>query len=51
MILKGRSWHSECFKCTKCEISLVGKSFLNDLNGIACSNCIDEKKSDLKIEN
>lgn len=35
-----RQWHSNCFKCTGCEASLVGQGFVMDGEAIMCSQCV-----------
>lgn len=34
-----RQWHSECFNCGKCSISLVGEGFLTQNMEIFCRKC------------
>ncbi|XP_053565075.1 four and a half LIM domains protein 5 [Bombina bombina] len=34
-----RQWHSDCFICGKCTISLVGQRFLSQHNEILCLEC------------
>ncbi|XP_059886585.1 four and a half LIM domains protein 5 [Delphinus delphis] len=34
-----RQWHSECFNCGKCSVSLVGKGFLTHNKEIFCHQC------------
>ncbi|KAM6460720.1 four and a half LIM domains protein 5 isoform 1-T3 [Liasis olivaceus] len=34
-----RQWHSDCFKCSKCACSLVGKGFLAQQDEILCCSC------------
>jgi len=34
-------WHSDCFKCRKCGVDLVGKGFLMKDTHIACQNCAE----------
>jgi hypothetical protein len=32
-------WHSDCFVCSKCNVSLIGKGFLTDGSDIVCPDC------------
>ncbi|WP_424753362.1 LIM domain-containing protein [Methylobacterium sp.] len=34
-----RHWHSDCFVCYKCNVSLVGRGFLTDAEDILCPDC------------
>ncbi|OCT92468.1 four and a half LIM domains protein 2 [Xenopus laevis] len=34
-----RQWHSDCFNCKKCAISLVGRGFLTERDEILCPEC------------
>lgn len=34
-----RQWHSECFNCGKCSVSLVGEGFLTQDKEIFCRKC------------
>ncbi|XP_047590813.1 four and a half LIM domains protein 5 isoform X2 [Lutra lutra] len=34
-----RQWHSECFNCGKCSVSLVGEGFLTQNKEIFCRKC------------
>ncbi|XP_075058905.1 four and a half LIM domains protein 5 isoform X2 [Mixophyes fleayi] len=34
-----RQWHSDCFKCAKCTMSLVGQKFLTQHNDMYCPKC------------
>ena len=34
-----RQWHSDCFKCCQCKVSLVGQGFLIDGADILCPDC------------
>lgn len=34
-----RQWHSECFNCGKCSVSLVGEGFLTQNMEILCRKC------------
>ncbi|KAH0521655.1 Four and a half LIM domains protein 5 [Microtus ochrogaster] len=34
-----RQWHSECFNCGKCSVSLVGEGFLTQNTEIFCRKC------------
>jgi len=34
-----RQWHSACFQCYRCNVSLVGKGFLTEENDIICPDC------------
>uniref|UniRef100_A0A667XT55 Four and a half LIM domains 5 n=1 Tax=Myripristis murdjan TaxID=586833 RepID=A0A667XT55_9TELE len=38
-----RQWHSECFTCTQCSVSLVGRGFLTQRDNILCTDCGREK--------
>jgi len=40
---EGRHWHSGCFSCYTCDVSLVGKGFLVHNDNIVCPDC-DRKK-------
>ena len=35
-----RHWHNECFACSKCHVSLVGRGFLLDGPDIICTGCV-----------
>jgi hypothetical protein len=34
-----RHWHSDCFQCQKCNVSLVGQGFLTEGLDIVCPEC------------
>ncbi|XP_026989145.2 four and a half LIM domains protein 2b isoform X2 [Tachysurus fulvidraco] len=34
-----RQWHHDCFSCTKCAVSLVGRGFLTERDNILCPEC------------
>ncbi|KAI5613532.1 four and a half LIM domains 2b [Silurus asotus] len=34
-----RQWHHDCFNCTKCAVSLVGRGFLTEKDSILCPEC------------
>lgn len=34
-----RHWHHNCFNCTRCNTSLVGKGFIPDNDEILCGDC------------
>ncbi|XP_014677318.1 PREDICTED: four and a half LIM domains protein 2-like, partial [Priapulus caudatus] len=34
-----RAWHNDCFKCTKCKTTLVGKGFHTEGLRILCPKC------------
>ncbi|MBN3318218.1 FHL2 protein, partial [Atractosteus spatula] len=38
-----RQWHSECFSCMKCSVSLVGRGFLTHRDDVLCTDCGREK--------
>ena len=38
-----RQWHSECFTCMHCAMSLVGRGFLTQRDNILCTDCGREK--------
>ena len=38
-----RQWHSECFSCVQCSVSLVGRGFLTQRDNILCTDCGREK--------
>lgn len=38
-----RQWHSECFTCGHCSMSLVGRGFLTQRDNILCTDCGREK--------
>ncbi|XP_049596889.1 four and a half LIM domains protein 5 [Syngnathus scovelli] len=38
-----RQWHSECFNCGQCSVSLVGRGFLTQRDNILCTDCGREK--------
>ncbi|MCI4392739.1 hypothetical protein PGIGA_G00149220 [Pangasianodon gigas] len=34
-----RQWHHDCFNCTNCAVSLVGRGFLTERDNILCPDC------------
>ncbi|KAM7541669.1 hypothetical protein Aperf_G00000011958 [Anoplocephala perfoliata] len=34
-----KNWHSECFNCSKCNSSLVGRGFLVEDGAVVCPDC------------
>ncbi|MGH0150234.1 UNVERIFIED_CONTAM: hypothetical protein FKN15_047425 [Acipenser sinensis] len=34
-----RQWHTECFTCMKCSVSLVGRGFLTHRDDTLCTDC------------
>ncbi|XP_069128903.1 testin-like isoform X1 [Argopecten irradians] len=34
-----RNWHSDCFVCSKCEASMVGRGFLMNEGSVLCPDC------------
>ena len=38
-----RHWHNECFLCSMCQQSLVGKGFITDEENIICPDCAKTK--------
>lgn len=44
-----RAWHNDCFKCTKCKTTLVGKGFHTEGLRILCPKCaqMQQIKADL----
>ncbi|XP_069462521.1 four and a half LIM domains protein 2-like [Ambystoma mexicanum] len=36
---EAHEWHSDCFSCTKCEESLVGKRFIKNQESVFCLEC------------
>ena len=42
---EGYRWHSQCFKCIKCEMSLTGEEFVLKDNKIRCRECYKHKSS------
>ncbi|XP_056282806.1 four and a half LIM domains protein 5-like [Pseudoliparis swirei] len=38
-----RQWHSECFSCSRCSVTLVGRGFLTQRDDIMCTDCGREK--------
>ena len=34
-----RHWHSDCFVCSQCSVSLVGQGFLLEDNAVLCPDC------------
>ncbi|XP_019644167.1 PREDICTED: prickle-like protein 3 [Branchiostoma belcheri] len=37
------NWHSDCFNCTGCKTSLVGKGFTNEGGRILCPDCTNQE--------
>ena len=37
------AWHNECFFCARCEVSMVGKGFIQDGKDIICPECAKQK--------
>ena len=40
---EGRHWHNDCFGCSTCKTSLVGKGFITDVQDIICPECAKKK--------
>ena len=40
---ENRHWHNECFDCSQCRQSLVGKGFITDEDSIICPDCAKTK--------
>merc|ERR1711953_602 len=40
---EGRHWHNDCFVCSSCRGSLVGKGFITDADDIICPDCAKKK--------
>ncbi|XP_040574172.1 prickle planar cell polarity protein 3-A [Lepeophtheirus salmonis] len=40
---EGRHWHSHCFICALCKVSMAGKGFITDGEDIICPDCAKEK--------
>ncbi|OQV12122.1 Four and a half LIM domains protein 2 [Hypsibius exemplaris] len=40
---ENRHWHNECFECSQCQQSLVGKGFITDEDNIICPDCAKTK--------
>uniref|UniRef100_A0A8C9RVV4 Four and a half LIM domains 5 n=2 Tax=Scleropages formosus TaxID=113540 RepID=A0A8C9RVV4_SCLFO len=38
-----RQWHSECFSCMQCSVSLVGRGFLTHRDDVLCTDCGRDK--------
>ncbi|XP_078502971.1 four and a half LIM domains protein 5 [Lissotriton helveticus] len=36
---EARHWHSDCFSCSKCAVSLVGQRFITQQDSVFCSEC------------
>jgi len=34
-----RHWHSDCFVCYRCQVSLVGRGFITDNAEVLCPDC------------
>jgi hypothetical protein len=40
---EGRHWHSQCFVCALCAVSMAGKGFITDGEDIICPDCAKVK--------
>jgi len=40
---EGRHWHNDCFICSSCKSSMVGKGFITDGEDIICPECAKKK--------
>ena len=40
---EGRHWHSQCFVCALCSVSMAGKGFITDGEDIICPECAKDK--------
>ena len=40
---EGRHWHNNCFVCSSCKTSMVGKGFITDAEDIICPECAKKK--------
>ena len=40
---EGRHWHSQCFVCALCHVSMAGKGFITDGEDIICPECAKDK--------
>ena len=40
---EGRHWHSQCFVCAMCQLSMAGKGFITDGEDIICPDCAKDK--------
>jgi len=40
---EGRHWHSQCFVCALCKVSMAGKGFIADGEDIICPECAKER--------
>ena len=40
---EGRHWHNDCFVCSSCRGSLVGKGFITEADDIICPECAKKK--------
>ena len=40
---EGRHWHNDCFNCTSCKASMVGKGFITDQEDILCPECAKKR--------
>ena len=40
---EGRHWHSQCFVCAMCQVSMAGKGFITDGEDIICPDCAKDK--------
>jgi hypothetical protein len=38
-----RNWHNDCFNCTGCQTTLVGKGFITDGPDVLCPDCAKSK--------
>ena len=45
----GCHWHSSCFCCTVCSISLVDKGFISEEDHILCSDCALSVDADVAV--
>ena len=39
----GRHWHSQCFVCAECKVSMAGKGFITDGEDIVCPECAKKR--------
>ena len=40
---EGRHWHNDCFLCSSCKTSMVGKGFITDNEDILCPECAKKR--------
>ena len=40
---EGRHWHNDCFTCSSCKTSMVGKGFITDAEDILCPDCAKKR--------